>query len=83
MESYAARVLVIIKNKFIEMACFYGMKLNLRIKLKLKFKDKMFQNPKNLSHQQALSHIQSLFPSVALPSFAPNTTLKSILDVTY
>lgn len=41
----------------------------------------MFPNPKNLSHQQALEHIQSLFPSVSLPAFSSNLTLKSILEV--
>lgn len=43
----------------------------------------MFANPKNLSHQQALEHIQSLFPSVSLPSFSSNITLKNILDVNF
>lgn len=39
----------------------------------------MLSNSKNLSHQQALDHIQSLFPSIALPSFSSKINLKTIL----
>lgn len=39
----------------------------------------MFSNSKNLSHEQALEHIQSLFPSIALPTFTKKMNLKTIL----
>ena len=61
---------------------FLDMKLNLVINLIIKFTDKMFSNSKNLSHQQALNHIQTLFPAVALPSFSSKINLKTILEVT-
>ena len=62
---------------------FDEIKFSYKINILIKFIDKMFANPKNLSHQQALEHIQSLFPSVSLPSFSSNITLKNILDVNF
>lgn len=59
------------------------IKFSYKINILIKFIHKMFPNHKNLSHQQALQHIQSLFPSVTLPTFSSNHTLKKILDVNF
>jgi hypothetical protein len=46
-----------------------------------KITDKMFANPKNLSHHQAFESLQSLFPSITLPTFSYSNSLRTILDV--
>lgn len=60
--------------------CFYENEIKFSYKINSSnLIDKMFLSSKNLSHQQALEHIQSLFPSVALPQFSCSLNLKAIL----